>query len=96
MKKILPPLAKEIGDLKQRTNVMVALKKCHWSRSKDYVRRQGSLMRADLLGLKTIHGRDFWCTNNSKDGWVAGIRLVILHAGAEIDREIHVAILLTA
>ena len=27
---------------------------------------------------------------------VVGIRLVIPHAGAEIDREIHVAILLTA
>ena len=38
--------------LKQRTNVMVALEKCHWSRGNDFVRRQASLMLPDLLGSK--------------------------------------------
>ena len=57
---------------------------------------QFSLMQPDLFGLKRDHGGDPRCTKPEIMASSAGIRLVFVHAGAENDRERHVAILLTA
>ena len=96
MNELCRPLAKEFRGSKQRMNVMVACKVCHWSRGNDYMRRH-------------IHPDATWLIGAQKGSWGgpsmheirkiesdAGIRFVITHTGAEIDRERHGAILLTA
>ena len=61
------PLARDLGDLKQRMNVMVARRKCHRSRGNDCMRRHVQPDATWLVGAqKGSWGRPLLHHNQEK------------------------------